>query len=61
MNRNISPNQSLDSAYYQELSDREAASLLGGSSRVSQHIDSFQAVPSPVVALVLLFANPFAP
>lgn len=59
MKRTIHYNQTL-AVCCQELSDDEAALLQAGSSSVSQPIDRFQAVPSPVVALVLLFANPFS-
>lgn len=60
MSRKIVCNQTLDSSNYLELSDREAETIQGGQLPPLQNTTKLQALPSPIIALVLLFANPFS-
>ena len=50
-------NQTLNSLNCLELSDREAESLQGG---IQPSQPALVAIPPKILALVLLFANPFA-
>jgi hypothetical protein len=60
MSQKILCNHPLDSSIYLELSDREAETIQGGQLKPLQNTIKLQALPSPVLALVLLFANPFS-
>lgn len=60
MSRKMVGNQTLDSSIYLELSDREAESVQGGQHTPLQKTTKLQELPSPIIALVLLFANPFS-
>lgn len=60
MYRKILCNQMLDSSIYLELIDREAETIQGGNLKPLHYIPKLLALPSPVRALVLLFANPFS-
>ncbi|NEQ26345.1 MAG: hypothetical protein F6K28_46395 [Microcoleus sp. SIO2G3] len=60
MPRRMLCNQTLDSSIYLNLSEQEAETIQGGKDKQSQDIPKLQALPSPVRALVLLFANPFS-
>ena len=60
MSRKIVCNQMLDSSIYLELSDCEAETIQGGKDKPSQETLKLKAPPSRVLALVLLFANPFS-
>jgi hypothetical protein len=62
MNRKILCNQTLDSSIYLELRDDEAETLQGGGITYTPKFNPprLEALPSPVRALVLLFANPFS-
>lgn len=60
MSQKMVCNQTLDSSIYLELSDREAESVQGGQHTPLQKTTKLQALPSPIIALVLLFANPFS-
>lgn len=59
MSRKILCSQALDSSIYLELRDDEAETLQGGMQVYRDRI-KLQSHPSPVLALVLLFANPFS-
>ncbi|HEY9608531.1 hypothetical protein [Allocoleopsis sp.] len=61
MSRKILSSQALDSSIYLELRDDEAETLQGGTQVYGDRIKlKRQSLPSPVLALVLLFANPFS-
>ena len=60
MYRKMLSNQTLDSSIYLELSDCEAETIQGGTLTPLQNTIKLQALPSRVIALVLLFANPFS-
>lgn len=60
MSRKVACNQTLDSSIYLELSDRDEETIQGGQLTPLQNIIKLQVLPSRVIALVLLFANPFS-
>lgn len=60
MSQKIVCNQTLDSSIYLELSDHEAETIQGGQLKPLQDSLTLKALPSGVIALVLLFANPFS-
>lgn len=60
MYRKMLSNQTLDSSIYLELSDREAETIQGGQLQPLQDNLKLKIIPSRVIALVLLFANPFS-
>lgn len=53
-------NQILDSSIYLDLSDCESETIQGGKNKQLQDTLKVKTLSSTVIALVLLFANPFS-